>query len=384
MSGSAIEPVVGSVPLESERTAPTTFYTGEFMTARRFIFPVLWLVVFAVIAAGLFKLAFVDGLKPDASSGGELPTAQISTPLVPAALGTVNNVFQVQGAVVSNPAVTVKSTGEGTVDFIYVEPGEEVVKGTPLIQLKIPVEPAAPAVPSDTADASDRPAAPSAQLFTYADVVATAPGTVERLSVLLKQQLAVGAEVASLDPGTFSVTGTLTSDQQFRILSRTSTATVTVNGGPAPFPCSEVSMGKAPAAGAESSGEQPAAVAAPQEPATGSVSCAVPADVPVFGGLGATIEITAGRAENVVTVPTTAVRGTVQNGVVWVVPGDGTNDDVAADAGEAREREVTLGLNDGKTVEIASGLVEGEMVLQFVPGAPAEEQGNQLSGGLGG
>lgn len=383
MSGSAVDPVVGSVPLESERNAPTTFYTGEFMTVRRFIFPVLWLVLFAVIAAALFKLAFVDGLKPDASSGGEMPTAQISTPLVPAALGTVNNVFQVQGAVASNPAVTVKSTSEGAVDFIYVEPGEQVVKGTPLVQLKIPVEAAAPPVSGDTTDASDRPAALPAQLYTYADVVATAPGTVEQVSVLLKQQLAVGTEVASLDPGTFSVTGTLTSDQQFRILSRTSTATVTVNGGPAPFPCSEVSMGKAPGAGAETAGEQPAAVGAPQEPAAGSVSCAVPADVPVFGGLGATIEITAGRAENVVTVPTTAVRGTVQNGVVWVLPAAGNNPEGSANPGEAQEREVTLGLNDGKIVEVSSGLAEGEMVLQFVPGAPAEEQG-QMNGGMGG
>ena len=383
MSGSVAAPVVGSVPIKSERCfAPTTFFMGEFMTARRFIFPVLWLVLVAVIAAALFKLAFVDGLKPDPASGGEVPTAQVNTPLVPAALGTVNNVFQVQGSVVSNPAVTVRSTSEGTVDFIYVEPGEAVVKGAPLVQLKIPVEPAIPAVSSDTEDAADRPAVPQAQLYTYADVVATAPGTVEQVSVLLKQQLAVGAEVASLDPGTFSVTGTLTSEQQFRILSRTSTATVTVNGGPAPFPCSDVSMGKAPAAaGAETPGQQPAAVGDPG-PAAGSVSCDVPADVPVFGGLGASIEITAGRAENVVTVPTTAVRGTVQKGVVWVLPAAESNPGGPADAGEAQEREVALGLSDGKMVEISSGLAEGEMVLQFVPGAPAEE--DPTRGGLGG
>ena len=353
------------------------------MTVRRFIFPVVWLVVCAVIAAALFKLAFVDGMKTDAASA-EAPSAQVSTPLIPAALGTVDNTLQIQGSVVSDPAVTVKSTGGGIVDFIFVKAGDKVVKGAPLVQLKIPVEAQAPAVADS--DAADPPAAPKVPLYTYADVVATAEGTVDQVSVLLKQQVAVGAEVASLNPGTFSATGTLTPDQQFRILGRTGTATVTVNGGPAPFLCSEVSMGKAPAtdAGAGSSGQQPAAPAGMQEPAAGSVSCAVPADIAVFSGLGAAIEITAGRAENVVTIPTTAVRGKVQNGVVWVLPEGAAKDGAAAPAGEAREREVTLGLNDGKTVEISSGLAEGEMVLQFVPGAPAEEQAHSMPGGLGG
>ena len=356
---------------------------GELMTVRRFIFPVLWLVVFAVIAAALFKLAFVDGMTTDAASG-EVPSAQVTTPLIPAALGTVDNLLQVQGSVVSDPAATVKSTSDGIVDFIFVKAGDAVVKGAPLVQLKVPVETQVPAV-SDT-DAGDGPAAPQVQQYTYADVVATEDGTVDQMAVLLKQQVAVGADVAVLNPGTFSVTGTLTSDQQFRILGRTSTAMVTVNGGPAPFPCSDVSMGQAPVAGTGSgaSVQQPAGTAGVQESASGSVSCAVPAHVAVFSGLGAAIEITAGRAENVVTIPTTAVRGTVQNGVVWVLPESAVNDGAAAQAREAREREVTLGLNDGKMVEIASGLTEGEMVLQFVPGAPAPEQENQMSGGLGG
>ena len=362
------------------------------MAVRRFVFPVLWLVVFAVIAAALFKLAFVDGMKSDAASGGEMPSAQISTPLVPASLGTVENLIQVQGSVVSDPAVAVKSTDDGIVDFLYVQAGDEVVQGDPLIQLKILLEPEArveaPAV--DPEDADDRPAPPQEPLYTYADVVAPADGTVEQVSVLLKQQVSVGTEVASLDPGTFSVSGTLTADQQFRILGRTSTATVTVNGGPAPFTCNDVSMGKAPAAetGVVDPGQQSAVDAGPAgapAPAAGSVSCAVPEDIAVFSGLGAAIDITAGRAENVVTIPTTAVRGTVQTGIVWVLPDSGTADSGAADGAEAREQEVSLGLSDGQLVEVTSGLAEGDMILQFVPGAPAEEQGfGMVSGGVGG
>lgn len=365
------------------------------MGVRRLVFPVLWLVIFAVIAAALFKLAFVDGMNADAASGSEMPSAQINTPLVPASLGTVDNLIQVQGSVVSDPAVTVRSTDEGIVDFLYVEAGDEVVKGDPLIQLKILVEPEAsveaPVVasekPEEPEDTDERPAPPQEPVYTYADVVATADGTVGEISVLLKQQLSVGTEVAPLDPGTFSVSGTLTAEQQFRILGRTSTATVTVNGGPAPFTCSDVSMGKAPAAetGVVDPGQQPAGTAGAPAPAAGSVSCAVPGDIAVFAGLGASIDITAGRAENVVTIPTTAVRGTVQTGIVWVLPGSGTADGGAADIGEAREQEVSLGLSDGQMVEVTSGLAEGDMILQFVPGAPAEEQvPGMMSGSMGG
>ena len=369
------------------------------MVVRRYVFPVLWLGIFAVIAAALFKLAFVDGMTADAAGGGEQASAQMSTPLVPAVLGTVTNLVQVQGSVVADPAVAVKSTSEGTVDFIYVQAGDQVIAGAPLFQVKTPVEPELPAateVPSGAGDSTGESpgqaaVSPPAPVYAYADVLATADGTVAELSVLPRQQLSVGADVASLDPGTFSVSGTLTSDQQFRILGRANTALVTVNGGPAPFPCSDVTMGKTPAAEtgigtqAQQAGPgQPAPVA----PAAGSVSCSIPADVPVFSGLGAAIDITAGQAEGVVTLPTTAVQGTVQTGIVWVMPGgaaapEGTG--VEGAGAEAVEREVSLGLNDGQLVEITSGLVEGEMVLQFVPGAPAaEEQMNGMPGVMGG
>lgn len=355
------------------------------MAVRRYIFPVLWLVIFAVIAAALFKLAFINGLRAEAAAGSEQPSAQISTPLVPAVLGTVTNLIQVQGSVVSDPAVAVKSTSDGTVDFIYVDAGDEVIAGAPLFQVKTLVEPdpaLAEEPPADSENAANSPQAPAAPVYSYTDVVATADGTVAQLSVLPKQQLSVGADVASLDPGTFSVSGSLTSDQQFRILGRANTAMVTVNGGPAPFPCSNVSMGRTPAAETGISTQAQAAGPGqpePEAPAAGSFSCSIPADVPVFAGLGAAIDITAGQAEGVVTVPTTAVQGAVQTGIVWVMPGG------AAAAGEAVEREVSLGLNDGQVVEITSGLAEGEMVLQFVPGAPAaEEQMYGMPGVMGG
>jgi macrolide-specific efflux system membrane fusion protein len=64
----------------------------------------------------------------------------------------------------------------------------------------------------------------------------------------------------------------------------------------------------------------------------------------------------------VLTVPTTAVEGGSGTGVVYLVGADGATE----------PREVTLGLSDGISVEVTGGLAEGDMILQFVPGAPAD------------
>ena len=64
-----------------------------------------------------------------------------------------------------------------------------------------------------------------------------------------------------------------------------------------------------------------------------------------FAGLGATVEITNGSADGAVVVPISAVQGTVQTGNVWVVGTDGEN----------TKKAVSLGLTDGKVVQITDG-----------------------------
>jgi multidrug efflux pump subunit AcrA (membrane-fusion protein) len=47
----------------------------------------------------------------------------------------------------------------------------------------------------------------------------------------------------------------------------------------------------------------------------------------------------------------------VQNGKIWLVGADGTTE----------ERAVTLGLTDGKNVQILEGAAEGDTVLEYIP-----------------
>jgi multidrug efflux pump subunit AcrA (membrane-fusion protein) len=148
-----------------------------------------------------------------------------------------------------------------------------------------------------------------------------------------------------------------------------------VTGGPAPFTCTNLTV-TTPLAGAGTGGS-------PDDPGTGdpgagagsgtTARCVVPADVLVFPDLVAQLTISAGVAENVLVVPVTAVLGAAESGVVYVVD---------PDTGETEERTVTLGLSDGINVEVVDGLEEGELVMQFVPGAPAGDPGMPTDGGV--
>ena len=79
----------------------------------------------------------------------------------------------------------------------------------------------------------------------------------------------------------------------------------------------------------------------------------------VFDGLQATVSIPGGSATNAIIVPVTAVEGIADVGVVYL----------EANGGAPHKEQVKLGLNDGKNVQVLSGLSVGDTVLEYVPGA---------------
>jgi multidrug efflux pump subunit AcrA (membrane-fusion protein) len=215
----------------------------------------------------------------------------------------------------------------------------------------VTVEPPAPTDPLAP------PAPPTTRTVT---VAATAPGTLATLDVLPQQAVTVGDAVATVSPGTLTVSAPMTQAQQFRLLEPPSSARVTVPGGPGTFECTGLRTGtptttpQTPDPGAGYADPY----ADPSSAMTGAtVSCAVPEEVQVFAGLSATVDVTAGSATAVLLAPVTAVQGSVGTGKVWVV----------ADDGGQVETDVDLGLTDGQNVEITRGLQEGQRILQFVP-----------------
>ena len=93
-----------------------------------------------------------------------------------------------------------------------------------------------------------------------------------------------------------------------------------------------------------------------------SVQCPIPTDVRVFPGLAVTVTVTGGSALGVPVLPTTAVIGTAETGVVVTLDAEGQQIEV----------EVGLGLSDGQFVEITSGLELGDEVMLYAPGVESE------------
>ncbi|MDF2665323.1 MAG: rane-fusion protein [Microbacterium sp.] len=322
--------------------------------ARTWVFPILRLLLVALVAAALIKLAFFPDREVDASPAE--PTGAIVEPRVAAARGTITNDVVVTATVSSDPAVAVKSTAGGVVNKIFIAQGAGVNQGDVIFNVKVPIE-------RDPADSVDAEGKPKPAIFRYEDVTAPAGGTLSALDVLEGQDVTVGMAAGNVAPPSFSVTGTLEAAQQYRLLNRPSEASVAITGGPAPFTCTNLRL-VTPLAGSNGDGESTGGGAggAPSSGGSGTtVTCAVPGEVTVFAGLAAELTIAGGKAENVLVVPTTAVRGAAQSGTVWVSTADGATE----------ERPVALGLTDGTQVEITQGLNEGDEVLEFAPGAMA-------------
>ncbi|NUU18253.1 secretion protein HlyD [Cellulomonas humilata] len=312
---------------------------------RRIIFPTIRLILWAVIAAALVKIAFA-GADVSTVDTSLQPTGAIVEPTVEVATGTVTNAVTVQASVTSDAAVVVRATLAGTVSKLLAADGAAVAAGTPILEIRqeTPQDPIVKTNP-ETGEVTTTERKPKVVVET---VKAPVAGTLS-LPTLKDQVVSVGDEVGKVAPGTLSVTGTLTPDQQYRLVGAPTQATVTLNGGPAPFDCTGLRVGAAPATGTE-----------PETGTTstsGTVTCAIPAGVTAFPGLGANVEITNGTAADVVVVPITAVQGTVQKGNVWVVAADGTNE----------KRPVGLGLTDGENVQVTEGLVAGDTILEFIP-----------------
>jgi macrolide-specific efflux system membrane fusion protein len=303
--------------------------------ARKWVFPILRLLIFAAIAVALVKVAFFADTT-EAAVDPAVPTGEIVEPQIAAVLGTVTNNVTLTGTVNADAAVPIKATLAGEVRKLLVTPGQAVAVGTPILTLR-----------------ADVPNPDGTVATKTATVVSPAAGTLSAFPALVGQVFAVGDPVGQVAPPTFTVSGSLPPAQLYRLIDRPTEAQVTITGGPAPFTCTGLTI-TSPLAG-EAEGDQGAATGGP------TVHCAVPADVTVFAGLAANILIAGGSADNVLIVPITAVEGTAGTGNVHFVLDDGSTE----------LRPVTLGLNDGVNVQVLTGLAEGETILQFVPGAVA-------------
>ncbi|WP_406249629.1 efflux RND transporter periplasmic adaptor subunit [Microbacterium sp. M] len=287
---------------------------------RRWVLPILLLIVFGACAAALVKLAFF----PDSSTAAVVsPEGGVSDPVIPVERGSVVNALSLPANVARDESFPLRGDVNGTVTAVHVTDGATVAAGQVLFTIK-----------------QDDPK-------KNVDIVAAEAGEISEIALVKGQIATVGEQIATLSPARYHVLATVDPVQLYRLVGAPSEATITITGGPAPFVCTGVRV--------EVSSE-----------GTASVRCAVPADQTVFAGLPAQLDLALGQVDDALVIPVTAVQGGSGSGVVWVDAGDGS---------EPEERPVTLGVNDGTTVEVTEGLAEGDSIRQFVPGfvAPVEE-----------
>ena len=310
--------------------------------ARKWVFPILRIVIFLAIAAALVKMAFFSGVIT--AKDPTVPTAQIEEPLATVETGTITNDVTLPATVSADAAVAVKATLAGEAKKVFVKPGQAVVAATPILTIR-----------------SEVPAADGAAVIKTVTVTAGSVGILSSFPVLVGQVVAVGDVVGQVAPPTFSVSGTLSPEQQYRLLNRPTEAVVSITGGPAPFTCTGLTISSALAGAAADTSSTAASGSGASSSGGTIIRCAVPAAVTVFNGLAAKLTISGGVAKDVLVVPITAVEGSAQSGVVYTQKPDGSSE----------KHSVTIGLNDGTNVEITGGLAKGDQILQFVPGATA-------------
>lgn len=295
---------------------------------RRWIFPLLLVIVIGACAAALVKIAFF----PDRTVAQVTPDAAITDPVIAVERGSVVNELSLNGNIARDEDVAVRSEITGTVTAVHVADGATVAAGQKLFTIK-----------------QDDPK-------KDIDVLAPEAGEISDIALVKGQPTSIGTEIYTLTPARYHLLATVEPVQLYRLVNAPGEASVTITGGPAPFTCTGVRV--------EVSTE-----------GTASVRCAIPADQVVFAGLPATLDLALGQVSDALVIPVTAVQGGSGTGTVWVDSGDGT---------DPEERDVTLGVNDGTMVEVTAGLEEGESIRQFVPGfvAPVQENCYEIEPGV--
>lgn len=381
-------------------------------TLRRYVFPVIWMLIIGVIALSLARMAFFSDAEAGATEDPIVPGGSVDLfATVAVEPGDITSALSLDATVVADAGTQLLSESTGEITKIWVADGDRVGAGDRVLQVRVAQEPEPVDAAPDELAATD-PASGTADLaggtsgaygtttegsgstgtaassaaqptqYLYLNLTAPRSGIVRDLAVEEWEDIAEGDAVATISPGTFSVVASLTPEQQLSLLDREIDATAQISALPDPVTCRSAAIDDE-AGAAEDPGTGAAGTAGTSEGGgydadvvydewgeivdTGSSSgegsaelrCPLPGDTRVVDGLTGTVEVDLGSAEGVLTVPTTAVEGEGEAGTVYAL------DDAT---GEPTPIEVTLGLQGDGIVEIVDGLDEGQEILQFVPG----------------
>lgn len=334
------------------------------MVWTKYVFPSIRIFIWAIIAVALVKLAF--GVVPtDAETTPEIiPGSDFSAEAHTVGVGEIVSKVVVNASVVQDPSVEVKAIESGTVGYWAVNDGASVVKGQAIVEIRKPImsqreedEDGNVIEPYDTGR------------FSRHTVFSPIDGVVKFVAEL-DSETTKSTVVFSVNPGTLSIEGDLSPKDRYRLVENPKNAKIDLDGGPDEFTCKKVQVGSDVVTAAFESGTEWDDETGEEVPATSEgnavkLKCPAPKKVRLFAGLTGTMTITAGKVEDVVVVPVTAVQSNGTKGKVWAMD---------AVTGEETEREIVLGLSDGEIIEVTEGLTTGDTIRQYAPGNMEEMQ----------
>ena len=200
-----------------------------------------------------------------------------------------------------------------------------------------------------------------------------------------------GMPVISAKRAGYGVVADIPSENAYRVADSVDAVKAQIKNGPGPFDCKPLGAIAALPAGIVPAPPAPQATTDPEAPPAGDVPgaeppapgteatglrlvCTAPADVKLINGVDVTLELVTGKATNVLVLPVEAVAGTQGKGKVDIVGADK----------QRRTVDVTLGLTDGKVIEIKSGLKGDEAIAIPAPNLPDAAPPTEVPGAIPG
>lgn len=202
------------------------------------------------------------------------------------------------------------------------------------------------------------------------------PGKVSRRLVEEGQNVEAGVPIALVASAGFGVPVRIPATLLHRMYSMPVAGKVNIDAGPSGVECNLVPTSDLPpgSEGRRDAGPGPTQQDTSQSPndagtdgahTTGAMCLLAPGSR-AFAGLSARVGLATGEAKGVLTLPITAVSGSLQRGRVRLLDdeGDGANESRGK---HTTVRKVELGITDGRRIQITTGLKKGDRVTAQAP-----------------
>jgi multidrug efflux pump subunit AcrA (membrane-fusion protein) len=293
-----------------------------------------------VLVGLIVILGIALGVAAALVGSGDTTAPTVSTAEVTA--GSIRSTVNLQGVVVRENTQNIAAPATGTLTTLSVRPGDAVAAGDDLATVTINQTTAPSPSPTSTFNQSPSPTPLVSPITETVD--APIAGTVGKLSAAKGQVVVAGQTLLTVIPSRFDVIASVPQNQLYRFYTQPLSIQAVIPKQNEPLDCAYQSIGgNLPTSGATAVlGEEI------------DLRCVLPDGTSVFPGVRAKVVAVTAEVDDALTLPLSAVErsGNGTAGVVFLVE----------KGKEPVRTNVTLGISDGKRIQIVSGLFAGQKV----------------------